>query len=59
MNNTTHYQRPRVIIGSRYERKHFEVRDRDGSYAALRPAMSADAELLQRALLTRKRQGWK
>lgn len=43
---------PKVQIGAAYERRHFERRDRDGAYSALRPAMSRDAELLQRALLS-------
>lgn len=43
-------QKPKVRIGLAYERRSFEFRG-DGIYQALRPAMSGDAELLQRALL--------
>lgn len=49
--------RQRPVIGSRYERPFFETRTRDGTYSALRPPMTADAELLQRALLTHKQKG--
>lgn len=42
---------PKVRIGSAYQRRSYEWRNRDGAYSALRPAMGRDAELLQAALL--------
>lgn len=43
--------RARVVIGCMYRPRQFERRT-PMSYEALNPAPSADAELLQRALLT-------
>lgn len=43
---------PKVRIGSAYQRRSYDWRDRDGSYSALRPPMGRDAELLQAALLS-------
>ena len=42
---------PKFRIGSAYQRRSYEWRDRNGQYQALRPPMGRDAELLQTALL--------
>lgn len=41
----------KVRIGSAYQRRPYEWRDRNGQYQALRPPLGRDAELLQAALL--------
>ena len=43
--------KPKVKIGIAYERKYYEWRNRDGEFRSLRPAISQDAEVIQRALL--------
>ena len=45
----------KVRIGSRYEPKWFERRDRDGRYEGLRVPMSMNEVDLQRALLNGRR----
>ena len=45
--------KPKVRIGCDYRPNHFERRA-EGVYSALRPSMSGDAELLQRALLAKR-----
>ena len=44
---------PKVRIGCHYAPRQYERR-MDGVYQALRPAMTADGELLQRALLSKR-----
>lgn len=45
--------KPKVKIGSAYQRRSYEWRTSDGQYSALRPPLGRDAELLQAALLRR------